>query len=150
MSSSATSAAESAFYFDTSALVKLVVEEPGSEIAEAIWRRSRRRLCSTLAYPEARAAFAAANRSGRLTSRGLRRAVDLLDGLLASAFRIGARESLLEHAGELAERYELRAYDAVQLASALHGGPGIVLVSWDQELVRASRDAGLRAAPAIE
>lgn len=61
-------------YFDASALVKLVVEEPGTDVASALWDGCDAALSSRLAYPEVRAALAAARRNSDLTERGLRSA----------------------------------------------------------------------------
>ena len=69
-------------YFDTSAVLPLLVDEPGSERAEALWDGADRVVSSRLVYPEARAALAQARRNGRITLRGLLRAVDDLDQLL--------------------------------------------------------------------
>ena len=55
-------------YFDTSALLKLLVEEEGSELALLSWGEADLVLTSRLAYPEARAALAAATRAGRISS----------------------------------------------------------------------------------
>lgn len=147
--SSKTSAAEpGTFFFDTSALLKLVVDEDGSDLAEAIWQLARRRTCSALAYPEGRAALAAAHRGGRLDETELRQAVASFDAVTGSTHRILPDQELLDAAGALAEEHALRGYDAVQLASALEVDAGTVLVSWDAELVAAAADRGLRAAPA--
>ncbi len=53
--------------------------------------------------------------------------------------------SLASKAGDLAQRYALRGYDAVQLASALSVGEGL-MATWDAELARAAADAGLAVA----
>jgi uncharacterized protein with PIN domain len=57
-------------YFDTSAFVKTVVAEEGSDAAVEIWNSSAIRVTSIVAYAEARAALAAAARSGRLPTGG--------------------------------------------------------------------------------
>ena len=53
-------------YFDTSALVKLIFDEPGSELAVELWDRAYILVSSQLIYPEARAALAAAARGCRI------------------------------------------------------------------------------------
>lgn len=141
------SAADQLAYFETSAVIKLLVAEPGSDQASAIWRNVPSRICSVLTYPEARAALAAARRSRRITASGLRRATNRLEQLTSGMARIAAAEDLLHAAGELAETHALRGYDAVHLASALRAGPSTLMVSWDEDLVRAARTAGLHAAP---
>ena len=50
-------------YFDSSALVKLVVQEEGSDLAADLWDSCDAALASRLAYPEVRAALAAAGRN---------------------------------------------------------------------------------------
>ncbi len=58
-------------YFDSSALVKLVVEEAGSDLAAALWDGCDAALASRLAYPEVRAALAAAGRNHDLSDGDL-------------------------------------------------------------------------------
>ena len=67
-------------YFDTSAIVKLVMIEEGSDRADALWDASDLLVTSRLSYAEARAALAAARRSGRLTRKGMEDARSALDG----------------------------------------------------------------------
>lgn len=61
-------------YFDSSAFVKLLVDEEGSELAAALWDGCDAAASSRLAYPEVCAALAAAGRSRRLSPSSLRRA----------------------------------------------------------------------------
>ena len=104
---------------------------------------------SRLVYPEARAAVAAARRSGRIAARVLRRAVREIDELVAELRAIGVDADLARAAGELAERHALRGYDAVHLASAVAiGDPELVIATWDDELAAASLECGLAVAPA--
>ena len=57
--------------------------------------------------------------------------------------------SLLRTAADLAEAQLLRAYDAVHLASALSlRDHDLVVATWDADLSRAARNAGLAVAPA--
>ena len=61
-------------YFDSSAFVKLVVEEEGSDLAAARWDGCDATVSSRLAYPEVRAALAAAGRAHRLDPDARRQA----------------------------------------------------------------------------
>ena len=61
-------------YFDSSAFLKLLVEEDGSELAATLWDGCDAAVSSRLAYPEVCAALAAAGRSDRLSSGDQRRA----------------------------------------------------------------------------
>ena len=54
-------------YFDASALVKLVVEEAGSELAAELWDGCDASVSSRLAHPQLCAALAAAGRNLDLT-----------------------------------------------------------------------------------
>ena len=68
-------------YFDTSALVPLIIAESGSATARELWDGASRVASVRLIYPETRAALAQAHRVRRLTSRRLRTAVTALDAL---------------------------------------------------------------------
>ena len=130
-------------YFDTSALVKLLVREAGSDLARAAWQAAVVLIASTLLKVEARAALAAAHRQGRLTSDGLSTAKrELATHLWPQLTIIEVDDLLLDQAADLAEQGALRAYDAVHLAAALAAG-GDVLVTADRELVRAAESQGL-------
>jgi predicted nucleic acid-binding protein len=136
-------------YFDTSALLKLVIEEEGSDLAGALWDQADAVAANRLAYPEARAALAAARRSRRLTSLGLAQAKAGLEDLIDQLRVIEVSEPIARAVGELAERVAFRGNDAVHLASALAAaGDGLlVFVTWDADLAKAARSAGLAIAP---
>jgi uncharacterized protein len=134
---------------DTSALIKLIVVEEGSDVAAELWN-SYPAACSVLAYPEARAALAAARRARRLTLRAHDRAVAELDALNDEVVIVGVDDALARRAGELADERALRGYDAVHLASALALSPDeTILVTWDRDLGNAAVSAGLAIAPAL-
>lgn len=136
-------------YFDTSAIVKLIVAEEDSELADELWSTSTLRISSQLVYPEARAALAAAARQGRIDQRGLRRAVGDLEQAITAMRLIGVDHALARQAGDLAEQHALRGYDAVHLASALLiDDPELLIVTWDRELAAAARDSGHPVTPA--
>jgi predicted nucleic acid-binding protein len=130
-------------------LIKLIVVEDGSDVAAELWD-SYPAACGVLAYPEARAALAAARRARRLTARAHDRAVAELDALNAELVIVGVDEALARRAGEIADERALRGYDAVHLASALALGRGeTILVTWDRDLSNAAVDTGLAIAPAL-
>jgi uncharacterized protein len=135
-------------YFDTSALVKLLVQEPGSEVAEEIWDAADTVATGRLAYPEARAALAAAKRDGRLSAPTHRRAKDEFEALWQQTWIVELSSSVAADAGKLAEQHGLRGYDAVHLASALTvGDPQLVMVCWDSDLSAAASNVNLAVAP---
>lgn len=103
---------------------------------------------SILAYPEGRAALAAARRLNRLTAKEHRAALTAFEELSADLVAVGVDEELAQHAGEHAEELELRGYDAVHLATALElGDEEVVLVTWDRDLAQAAERVGLGVAP---
>lgn len=138
-------------YLDASALVKLLVEEDGTDEALELWDDASVRLTSLLSYAECRAALAAAARSGRLSRAGARAARSLLDDHWGELTLVHVDDGLVRMAGELVEDHALRGYDAVHLASALAAGEGgaIVLGTWDRDLGVAALAAGLLVAPSI-
>jgi predicted nucleic acid-binding protein len=136
-------------YFDTSALVKLFLrDEEGSRTAAAIWDASDIKFASRIAYPEGRAALGAAHRSRRLTAGALARAREELSSLFEELAVIELHASLAEAAGDVSERFGLRAIDSIHLASALViADAPTLLVTWDEQLAGAGRRAGLDVAP---
>jgi predicted nucleic acid-binding protein len=89
--------------------------------------------------PEAYAAVARATRVGRFTPGGVRRALDLLVGLLDEVLPVELDESVADHASELAVRYELSGADAVYLAAFERLDVGAaVLVTSDARLAHAA------------
>ena len=131
--------------------MKLVFDEPGSQLAAELWDRAESVVSSQLVYPEARAAAASARRGRRITSATLRLAVDRIDGLCAELDIIGLDPDLAHTAGELAETHGLRGYDAVHLATASSIDVGsMLLATWDGDLARAAIAAGCSVSPPPE
>ncbi|HZP28461.1 MAG TPA: type II toxin-antitoxin system VapC family toxin [Acidimicrobiia bacterium] len=134
-------------YFDTSAVVPLLVEEPGSNRAAAVWDEADRVTSARLLYPEARAALAQARRQDRLDAPGLRAAVDGLERLVGLLDMIEITETLARRAGELAVSHSLRGYDAIPVATAelLHD-PNLVVAAGDVALLDACEALGIAVA----
>ena len=138
-------------YFETSAVVKLLIAEPETPDAEVLWDEAAGLVTSRITYPECRAALAAAARAGRLTRSTLRAAKAELERRWRQFVRVDVAHSVATAAGDLAEHHALRAYDAVHLASALEAGRGgaLLFVSFDQTLSGAARRSGLAVAPIV-
>jgi predicted nucleic acid-binding protein len=134
-------------YFDTSAVVPLLVAEPGSARAASLWAGADRVVSVRLMYPETRAALAQAARRGRLTARQLRDAVTGFDSLFEEIDIVEVDDALARRAGELAEVRQLRGYDAVHLAAAdrVHD-PSVVVVAGDGALLDAATTEGMTVA----
>lgn len=136
-------------YFDASALVKLVLDEPGSDVAAALWNACDAALSSRLAYPEVCAALAAAGRNHDLTEAEAIAAADEWEIFWASMRPIELTADVEKVAGEQAAVHRLRGADAVHLASALALAPADVTVAvWDKRLHAGVAATGLAVAPA--
>lgn len=127
-------------YFDTAALIPLLIEEPGSDRAGRLWDAAHRVAAVPLVYPEARAALAQAVRVSRFDGAQLRPAVAALDDLYAQLDLIAIDDVLVRRAGALAEEHALRGYDAIHLAGAERiADDDTILVAGDRDLLRAAR-----------
>lgn len=141
-------------FADSSAVVKLYVEEPGST---ALRRRERHGpfVVSALARVEVPAA---------LWRKVRTRDVDAADArLLTTAFEVdwhgtvdteprfplvAASTAVMQDAAQLCEVHDLRAHDAVQLASALAlaGPEPVEMVCFDRRLLAAAQAEGIAPA----
>jgi predicted nucleic acid-binding protein len=136
-------------YFDTSALLKLVIAEDGADQAELLWQLVGEVVVSRLAWPEAVAALAAAQRGRRLTDEDHRTAIGALRLCFDRCTTISVADRLVDHAADLAADLHLRAADAIHLATALAVMEADSLfVTWDRRLRLAAVQAGLVSAPA--
>ncbi|HET9969778.1 MAG TPA: type II toxin-antitoxin system VapC family toxin [Streptosporangiaceae bacterium] len=136
-------------YFASSALVKLVVDEIGSDLAAELWDGCDAALASRLAYPEVRAALAAAGRNHDLSQDDLGGAEQAWEQYWAAVRPVELTAAVERHAGQLARSHALRGADAVHLASALAiGDPELIIAVWDRRLQAGAASAGLRLAPA--
>ena len=134
-------------YFDTSAVVPLLITEPGSARAASLWDSADRVVSVRLIYPETRAALAQAERLGRLTARQLRDAVTAFDSLFEEIDLAEVDDALARRAGDLAEARRLRGYDAVHLAAADRvRDPNVVVIAGDGALLDAATAEGLMVA----
>jgi len=106
-------------YLDTSSLVKLYVAEPGSEDVRARVGQATIVATSAIAYPEARAALARRRRERVMRPAAFGAAKRALEDDWPKYLAVQLTEALCREAGQLAERYALRGYDAVHLASFL-------------------------------
>lgn len=132
-------------YVDTSTLLKLIIDENGSERAMAIWATADVLASVNLIVVEARAALAAAKRVRRLSDAQHRCAVAELEALVSDLHIVPVTDELVASAAELADDEGLRGYDAVHLAVAL-AVEATVLSSADSALCAAAARRGLHIA----
>ncbi len=138
-------------YFDTSALVKLFIEEAGSEDVSALWDGADAVTTSRVTEVEVPAALAAARRSRRLDERSHEEAKQGWQRYRGSLRLVEVTPELGETAGMLAETYALGALDALHLASAATvADDRIIMASWDRRLLEAARSLGMATLPALQ
>ena len=129
--------------------MKLVVEEEGSDLAAAVWDSCDRAMSSRLAYPEVRAALAAASRNHDIDGRDLADAERTWERLWSAMWPIELTAQVERRSGYLAKLHALRGADAVHLASMLVPTSELVLVAaWDHRLRRGCVAERLALAPA--
>jgi hypothetical protein len=115
--------------------------------------RGRRTVVATslVSRAEVAAALAKALRSGLLSDRDARKAQRTFTREWPDFVRIPVTEALVARAETLAWNHALRGYDAVQLAPALTWqesvGADIVVATFDTQLWKAARQAGMKVWP---
>jgi uncharacterized protein len=135
-------------YFDTSAVVPLIVEEAGSDEAKRLWHDTEQVTSARVVYAEGHAALAQAARLGRLPADRLRAAIGELVDRYEELHLVEISDRLVRRAGVLAEEYALRGYDSIHLAAAelSRGDDAFVFVAGDSGLCAAAERIGLEVA----
>lgn len=131
-------------YLDTSALVKLYVSEAGSDIVSTLVQDAQVVTTSVVAYAETRATLARLRREGRLTAPGLTAVRRTFEREWPNYLSLDATAALCAEAGELAERYGLRGFDSIHLASFARiagrvGVGNVAFACFDDRLAAAAR-----------
>jgi uncharacterized protein len=104
-------------YVDTSSLIKLYVSEAGSDVVRQLVGDASVVATSVVAYAETRAALARLRREGALTGSKLGSAKTQFEEQWPTYLTLDVTDSLCRAAGELAEKYRLRGFDSIHLAS---------------------------------
>lgn len=128
-------------YLDTSDLVKLYVEEIGSEEIKGIILDATVVSTSKVAYAEARSAFARKQKEDGFSIARLRKIVEDFNRDWESYFIIEITDGLIKIAGDIAEKHLLRGFDSIHLASAV-----ILKCKIKSEVYFSSNDAKLNQA----
>lgn len=129
-------------YFDTSALVKRFVEEPGSAAVDALVSAGPVGT-ATVAFAEVHAGLARKQRDGDLTHAEYDTACRQFEAEWSAYLRIELREDVLKLARDVIRRHPLRGFDAIHLASALTLkralAEDVTFVASDEGLLQAAR-----------
>ena len=137
-------------YLETSAPVKIYVEERGSERMKelALSDVGNRPAVRSITQVEFHAAINRRRREGDLDDEAAKQAADLFDNHIRTKFiRRPVDDRTLNLASALAARHPLRGYDAVQLAACLllsdETRMDLTFVCADRRLLNAARSEGL-------
>lgn len=144
----------SLYFLDSSALVKRYVEEVGSAWVRDLTHPLARNqlLIARITWVEVLSALARRQREGNMTPGEVAQVVQTFRYDLDMQYQVGELDrALAMAAGELVTRHPLRAYDAVQLATALRiqtglarmTSPALIFVSADDRLLAIAQAEGL-------
>jgi predicted nucleic acid-binding protein len=144
----------SIYFLDSSALVKRYVTETGSSRIRALTDPDAHNplIIARITWVEVLSALARRQREGSLTSDDVAQAIQTFRYDLNTQYQVSELDpAVAEAAGELVTRHPLRAYDAVQLASALRvqsdlsrtKSPALTFLTADDRLIAIAQTEGL-------
>ncbi len=144
----------SAYFFDSSALAKRYLNETGSKWVIRLFKPSGKNtiFVARIACVEVVSAIARRRKGLRITTDSAQKAIFRFQRYFRKRFvKINLSLQLTEDAMRIADKHELRGYDAVQLASAIesnklrqtNGLSPIIFVSADNVLNSAAQLEGL-------
>jgi hypothetical protein len=143
-----------AYFLDTSALVKRYIAEIGSNWVKVITNPavSNDLAISQIAWVEVLSALSRRQREGSLSADDFNSVFQYFSNDFDTQYRvIEVDQALIKSAGQLVIQYPLRAYDAVQLASALRlqsifsqiSNMQLIFLSADHRLLNIAQSQGL-------
>jgi predicted nucleic acid-binding protein len=134
-------------YLDTSALIKRFVDEKGSSVAHSLVQQGGPIATATIAYAEVFSGLARKLREKHLSRALFGQACRQFEGDWQAYIRVELHTEILVLARDLIQRYPLRGFDAVHLASAVSLqnalGEGITFVAADGRLLKAAESEKL-------
>jgi len=138
-------------FCDTSALVKLYVVEAGSEATRRLADEAEILSVSRIAWAEFHAAAARRARMIPADEPALDEAREVLRSQWDDFLVIEVSQPVVELAGDYADLYALRAYDAVQLATASYlaaqSGQRVTFACFDKRLNKVATALGIAPTP---
>jgi predicted nucleic acid-binding protein len=140
------------YYLDTSAMLKRYVDEPGSSWLRTQMSSASLLVSSQLLIVEVTSAFNRRVRGGTLTPADYQRSRAIFRDDCRTEYQIIAvLDAVVDLACDLLERYSLRSYDALHLATVLtaqqslraRGLPGLTFLCADDRLLSVATAEGL-------
>lgn len=133
------------YFLDSSALVKRYVPETGSAWVKAIAdpQVGNTLIIARITWVEVLSALSRRQREGSLTATDVNQIIQTFRSDLNIQYQvIEVDPVLIENAGQLVIQYPLRAYDAIQLASALNAQSSYAQIS-NTQLIFVTADVRL-------
>lgn len=136
-------------YLDTSALVKLYVEETGTREVQELVGKSKIMATSIVAYAEASSAF----KRGFVEKIICEKEYNLCNSNFKNDWRsyliVNIDSSLIFLAGDLAEKHNIRGFDSIHLASVIVlrekiSNMDILFLCWDKKLAESAAREGFK------
>lgn len=141
-------------YFDTSALLKCYVNEPGALETRQLAAQAAQIGIVAVGKAEAAAALSKAQRMGKLPPDAVESVWRAVCRDWSALVCLQINDALVNRAADLALLHGLRGYDALHLAGALIWQEAlrepVWLATFDRQLWRAARDLGLPVWPESE
>ena len=138
-------------YLDTSALVKLYIDEDGSDIVNDHTDRATIVSTSRIAYAEVLSAFIRCKDEKVLSKNNYDKCITCFKFDWEMYFVIEVSEKIVEIAGNLIESHSIRGFDSIHLASAMvlrkEINQSIDFMCWDNRLLEAAKKEGFKACP---
>jgi len=143
------------YFLDTSALAKRYVTEIGSNWVKTLTDPAleNKIILSRITWVELISAFARLQREGKVDPNDVKTNIQAFRYDWETQYQVvEVNEELIENAGNLVQKYPLRAYDSVQLASALKIYPifeklnthAFTFVCADDRLLNVAKAEGLQ------
>ncbi len=138
-------------YLDTSALVKLYIEEDGSDIVNEHTDKAGIVSTSRIAYAETLSAFVRCKDEKVLSKKNYDKCITGFKSDWEMYFVIEVSEKLVEIAGGLIENHRIRGFDSIHLASAMvlrkEVDQSIDFMCWNNRLLKAAKKEGFKTWP---
>jgi predicted nucleic acid-binding protein len=135
---------------ETSGLLKLLLREEFSPLAQEAFSQAEALAASAFALPEAVGVLHAMRRDGRLSRTGYRKALKELYGLWDYLEVLTPTLEGHVRAAQLCEKHPLKGADALHLVAALYlreFRQEVVLLTFDRTLYHAAKREGLAVVP---
>ena len=138
-------------YLDTSALVKLYIDEDGSDIVNDRTDRATIVSTSRIAYAEALSAFVRCKDEKVVSKKDYDKCIACFKFDWEMYFVIEVSEKVIKIAGDLIENHRIRGFDSIHLASAMvlrkEINQSIDFICWDKRLLGAAKKEGFKTWP---